>query len=213
MSRHGRAPDRTRARAFTLLELLAVLLVLALLAGLAWPTLARIRPAADRARTLTRFAQWSAAIELFRQEYGHYPVLTTGANASGRVDPRRFFGALTGRDAAGRPLAGAALSGNVRGLRFLSLGSDGWVSEPAGSAPELLDGFGNSELIVLVDADESGRIEGDEYVRQSLRCGRASTGFTPARAVLPESAFPAEGIAGPVAFYSAGAGEYVFSWK
>lgn len=60
------------------MELLAVLGVIALLAAILVPAADGVRVASHRAATRARFAQWIAAIESFRAEYGHYPVFPAG---------------------------------------------------------------------------------------------------------------------------------------
>lgn len=195
-------------RGFTLLEILLAIGVLSLLLALTLPTLGRVSRTADRAKTLAWFADWGAAMELFHQEYGYFPDLTAADGSSGRIDGSRFVAALTGRDRDGDPVPPAAAAGNVRGLRFLSLPAAALDSAHG----ELLDAFGNCDVVVLVDADNDGRIRGDELVRLDLRRGCSGSGFM-AAGQPPASSFPVEGLRANVAFYSAGAGDWIFSWQ
>src|SRR5258707_15486382 len=66
-------------RAFTLIELLTVIAVIGILAAILIPTTASARVAANKAKTRGQLAQWAAAIEGFRQEYGYYPPFETTA--------------------------------------------------------------------------------------------------------------------------------------
>ena len=62
-----------RPAGFTVLELLGVMTIIAILAALLLPTLGAARSAAQRAKTRAQFAQWAAALEQYRQEYGYFP--------------------------------------------------------------------------------------------------------------------------------------------
>ena len=58
-------PDRFRPSAFTLIELMAVIAVVGLLAALIFPGVSAAQRAAAKARTRVQFNQWAAAIESF----------------------------------------------------------------------------------------------------------------------------------------------------
>src|SRR5690606_10964768 len=76
-----------RRRAFTLLELLTVVAVIALLAALFFPAVNSARRAAQVARTKVQFAQWATAIAAFRAEYGSYPELDPSGLVNGGAEP------------------------------------------------------------------------------------------------------------------------------
>lgn len=200
---------------FTLIELLVVLSVIAVLAGLLLPTGGVVRRAALKARTRSQFAQWAMAVEQFKADYGYYPRLAT---VEGRLDPSRFFAALTGRDFRGGLLSGAALNGNIRGATYYTIspaegvrGADGSLRE------ELMDAFGNSQIAVLVDSDGDGWLRGSELRAVELASGNSREGFgavqRPSASVMPAD----QPVPFGVAFYTVGAGlsgeDWVFSWK
>ena len=201
--------------AFTLLELLVVIAVLAVLGGLLFPAAGAARSFAQKTRTRVQFNQWALAFEQFRADYGSYPVV----DSSGRLDPVRFVAALTGHDPAGNPLTGASLRGNLRRARYYSPTHAEWLVDPEApsTAGELVDGFRNSQLVVMVDRDGDGFIQGPEIVRSALPGGNARDGFTPTIEPLDADLSERGVIRAGVAFYSAGratAGtDYVFSWK
>ncbi len=70
-----------RGRGFTLVELLIVVIILAILAGIVIPQFAASTDDANRAAYETNLANLRAVVELYRQQHGEYP----GANASGTV--------------------------------------------------------------------------------------------------------------------------------
>ncbi|KXU35876.1 hypothetical protein AXK11_04900 [Cephaloticoccus primus] len=202
-----------RAAGFTLIELLVVIAIIGILAAILIPTASGVRSSAQRARTRVQFAQWAAAIEAFRREYGHYPQfdpshkVNGGASASGE---HLFHDILAGRRRDGQPIAGLALAQNRRRMAFHSFGQTelGGGTQPALAL--ICDAQGNTDIAVLVDRNLDGRIDAADYpVLPSVsREG----------ALIGAPAIPPSGLSLPVAFYSAAANatvaapEFVVSW-
>jgi prepilin-type N-terminal cleavage/methylation domain-containing protein len=205
-------PLRRVSPAFSLIELLAVLAVVAILAGLLLPVTTQVRGFALKVRTRAMFAQWTVAVEQFRADTGAYPQL----GDDGRLDPVRFLAALCGQTPEGGPAAVTDLQGNLRRARYLSLAPEEWLGDGRGGGV-LLDAFANSQIAVLLDLDGDGLIRGDELLRPPLMRGNPQEGFIG----VPASTEPDIGVGGviraAVAFYSVGRGQsgddYVFSWK
>ncbi|WP_442890999.1 type II secretion system protein GspG [Congregicoccus parvus] len=87
--------SRARAlRAFTLLELLAVLVVIGILVGITLGITAGVQERSRVARAKSELATLAVALEQYRTQYGDYPWTPTG---TGALAPERvLFNALTG---------------------------------------------------------------------------------------------------------------------
>jgi prepilin-type N-terminal cleavage/methylation domain-containing protein len=191
---------------FTLIELLAVIAIIGILAAILIPTTLSARVSARRAATKVMFAQWCAAMEHYRQEYGFYPMV---ADAEGKLEPTRFAIALTGRALDGSAVPVDKLEGNTRQIAFYGFAE----GELNGAHTTLIDAFGNSDFAVLIDRDGDGRITEAEGSARSVRSERSGAMYAPSTAELNLGT----GIRAGVIFYSAGNGastdDFVFSWK
>lgn len=205
--------------AFTLMELMTVIVVIAILASLLFPAVRSARTATAKAKTHVVFNQWTAAIESFRSEYGYYPALhgSNLVNPSGQnSDPATlhlFHDLLSAgrRDGSALPAYSSSSDPrfpevqNRRLVRFYVFGEGDFTSDNL-----LRDPSENTAIAVLVDKDLDGVI-------------KAGTDFTTLPAVnglTPSIAdFPATGVRAGVIFYAAAPNasltnpEFVFSWK
>lgn len=178
----SRVAGKSLRRAFTLIELLAVIAVIGILVAIIIPTTSAARVAANKAKTRTQFAQWAAAIEAFRQEYGYYPTFeTTGANANkvngntasgtNLTAVHRFYETLVGTHRDGSALATTTTgtppppqAQNTRRIPFITFTDADIV--PVSTTDTTLtakrglirDAFDNTDIVVLVDKNLDGRI-------------------------------------------------------
>jgi prepilin-type N-terminal cleavage/methylation domain-containing protein len=198
-------------RAFTLIELLTVIAIIGILAGILIPTVGSARMSAMKAKTKAQFAQWASSAELFKQEYGFYPRLS-GSSAGGKINGTAFYDALTGKKADGTALTTSAYD-NFRLLAFYTPSSTDLLRNSGGTIQntKIVDAFGNEDVAVYWS--ETGVTRAEAI---SLRAGNDVDGWktTPPSVKLQTAD---ETIRAGIVFYSAGRGEYasdyVFSWR
>ena len=204
----------TTRRGFTLLEMLASIAVIAILAAILLPTLGAARSAALAARSRTQFAQWTAAVEQFRQEYGYYPDLAPDGRLATAADTSRFVRTLSGRNVDGTVVADAAdLNGNTKRIGFYTFAAADFANAAASGDSLLCDAFGNTEIGFLVDRNGDGIVKPDDDGSPAAVTGALSGCiFAPSGYDLPAS-----GVRAGILIYSAGRGQtqsdLILSWK
>jgi prepilin-type N-terminal cleavage/methylation domain-containing protein len=220
----------SRLRGFTLMELLTVITVIGILAGIIIPTVHGVQIRARKVKTRAQFSQWANAMELFRAEYGYYPKIDGAGGKSGKAEPNqintdKFAVALTGRHFNGEDSdlrASSAQSsvkcGNLQLITFYTIG-EGEVGG-TDAQPKLKDAFGNTEIAVLYDTNYDGIINATDISVLPPVKADAGGKYTPD--ANADFNFPI-GIRAGVIFYSAGPGDpgdraidstdAVFSWK
>ncbi|HVT74668.1 MAG TPA: prepilin-type N-terminal cleavage/methylation domain-containing protein [Lacunisphaera sp.] len=131
--------DRRRA-AFTLLELLAVLGLIAILAGIVIGSGRRAIEAGQVARARSELAALAGALEAYRQAYGSYPSVAPDATVGAAESGRQLYAALTG----GRgPALGAAAFARPQRTFVATARFSLAVREANDAANHFLDPWGN----------------------------------------------------------------------
>ena len=86
-----RVPMNSRRRAFTLVELLVVVAIIAVLASLLLPALTRAKSQANSAKCLSNLRQLGLTLSVYTSDHGAYPLYQTGANAAHEDTDSRWF--------------------------------------------------------------------------------------------------------------------------
>ncbi len=156
-----------RRSAFTLIELLTVIAIIAILMGLLIPVLAIVKEQARKAEAKNDCLGIVAAVKAYHTEYGKYPVggfSATGDLKIGGVDGdnNKLFSILRARDAAGNP-------GNKYNPRRTNFFEGRMASNPAapksgyaesgssGTIGALYDPWGG-QYGIIIDADGNGEV-------------------------------------------------------
>jgi prepilin-type N-terminal cleavage/methylation domain-containing protein len=201
------SPITGARRAFSLIELLAVITIIGVLAALVIPTVTAVHVSVDRVRTRVQFEQWTMACAQFRQEYGYLPTLGAGNKLKTPADTLAFVRMLSGRNLDGSEVAAVSdLMGNTKRIAFHAFAD----SEFSGGL--LTDAFGNTEFGVLWDTDGDGLVKpGVDGLAPPVQ-SVGGAGIAPSSSDLPAS-----GVRAGVIFYSAGRGsldsDLILSWK
>ncbi len=158
------------AEGFTLVELLTVIAIIAILAGILIPAAGVVGRSVSKARTRSQFSQYAIAYEQFKAEYGFFPKMNrTGSlfRLAGNNDV--FVETLSGRKRGGEAIDHPyARKANKRRITFYAFGESDFAPEalnlcggvvPAGS---IVDGFDNPNIVVVVDDDHDGVVIGPE---------------------------------------------------
>jgi len=214
--RHNKRPASTATAGFTLIEVLVVIAIIGALTAIIIVTASGVRDSAEKARAKVQFAQWAAAIEAFRSEYGHYPQFAQShkvngdLQGSGASGEHWFHDILAGRRRDGQPLGPIAASQNRRHIPFYSFAQSEFANV-SGNPGLIQDALGNTDIVVLVDRNLDGRIDASDY--PTLPSVTTREGVP-----LGSPSLPPSGLLISIAFYSAGPRataanpEFVVSW-
>ena len=145
--------------AFTLIELLMVIAIIGILAGILIPTVGSVKKQANIAASKSQLSNYVNAMQLFKGEYSYFP-LVTGSADSDEIDLSSesddFIKAISARD----PANGNSISfgGNRRRISFHSFSeSEFWLTTAdVVSDDQLADRFNNTKIFIVVDTDGDG---------------------------------------------------------
>lgn len=212
--------------AFTLIELLTVIAIIGILAGIMIPMVGSAQITAKKTKTKVQFGLWASAMEQFKSTYGFYPQVDGSYGSSGGspnlINSQKFSVALTGRYIDGTDLPSSATTtdkvGNSRKNNFYNFSQTELNSNK--TPPVMWDSFNNIEIAVLYDKNADGLIKSDDVPRAPAVAAAGGGRYTPN---VPADFDLTMGIHAGVVFYSAGVGKAdnsaidasgaVFSWQ
>ena len=156
--------------AFTLIELLMVIAIIGILAGILIPTVGAVKKQANIAASKSQLSNYVNAIGMFKSEYKYYPdfgVTVSGdsytVSLSSTGKSTTFIETLSGRKTNGNTLssADARSTGNRRKISFHSFSeSEFWLNDSDVVATnQLADRFNNKNINIEIDADGDGFVK------------------------------------------------------
>lgn len=156
---------RVRKKAFTLIELMMVVAIIAILAGILIPAVGLVRQKTAIASSKARIAQYLNALHAFKSEYGYYPFLQSldeqgHFSLDSSANATKFFQTLSARSIS-EPSQSVVEEGNRRRIQFYLFTddelSDGLEGESI-AANMVVDRFGNPQISFVFDHDGDGRL-------------------------------------------------------
>jgi len=171
--------DKTRA--FTLIELLMVIAIIGILAGILIPTVVTVQRQAKVAASRAQLSNYINAIGMFKSEYKFYPdfgALSDTSRDSYTValadSSTQFIQTLSGKDTDGDVLSSslAKSTGNRRKIGFYNFSeSEFWLNNSGNvSGDQLADRFNNVNMNIEIDGDGDGFVNpfGSDKIRTSI---------------------------------------------
>jgi prepilin-type N-terminal cleavage/methylation domain-containing protein len=155
-----------KTSAFTLIELLTVVAIIGVLAGIIIPTVGAVRKQANIAASKAQLSGYINAIQLFKAEYKFLPFVTGNEDVtidlSDEATSRNFIHTLSGRN----PQTGNVepIPANRRAIAFHSFSQSEFYVDPATDIPsrtELADRFFNKKIKIRLDGDGDGEVTPD----------------------------------------------------
>jgi prepilin-type N-terminal cleavage/methylation domain-containing protein len=168
---------KQKRNAFTLIELLMVIAIIGILAGILIPAVGAVRKQANIAASKAQLSNYISAIELYKSEYKFYPFLDS-ADDDGALrinDPENeFVQTLSGKAADGSESSAGWEGRNRRRIGFYSFNESEFYNDPSSglySEDEVADRFNNREIFLAIDGDGDGFVQPDialDSVRLSI---------------------------------------------
>ena len=147
-------------KAFTLIELLMVIAIIGILAGILIPTLSAVKRQANVVASKTQLSQYVNAIQLFKGEYGFYPFADAHVNSGKNINSLSddFIETLSGRDK--RTGESKEAGNNRRRISFHSFSENEFYVQSNGTVDpnKIADRLNNTKIFIVIDGDGDGKV-------------------------------------------------------
>lgn len=150
--------------AFTLVELLMVVAIIGILAGILIPAVGKVLDKAKVAASKTQLNNYVNAIQLFKGEYNYFPLQAAQVDGGGMLGTdivyEEFMVTLAARNLDGTPVQPTDEKyGNRKLISFHTFTeSDFQDGDP--STEIIADRFNNTNIYIVIDEDGDGKLEG-----------------------------------------------------
>ncbi len=167
------------SRGFTLIEMLVVITIIAVLAGIAFPVANGVMRRARNVKVQTVVKDLQVAVNGYHTEYsGRFPVpADSGSDTTVNTEDSEFLGALLGEE--DNPM-------NAREVAFIELplakNGVGGLSGTEGSY-SLVDEWGNP-YVVIMDTDGNNRLENPDTGNQDSKVSSGASARLPASVIV-----------------------------
>ena len=160
-------------RGFTLVEVLVVIAIIAVLAGIMVPVVARAKVKSKVAVSRIQMSELSAAIKSYKNDYERFPIPTSSLeNSWGDVTFSSDFGSGYENSKLIEILINPEHQRNPKKNTYLRLDESGEYKDAKQAGLSLdgfyLDPFGN-EYVITMDKDRDGRCFDEYYAKQTSR--------------------------------------------
>lgn len=149
--------------AFTIIELLTVVAIIAILSSILIPVAGGIIRQSRIAASKAQLWQYVTAIENFKAEYNYYPTIFNGENSyslESASNSRNFIESLSGRNTGDGSLAN--VGGNYKSIQFHDFPSSECFDDNGTiRTHRLADRFNNTSISIMVDGNGDGFITPD----------------------------------------------------
>jgi prepilin-type N-terminal cleavage/methylation domain-containing protein len=154
-----------RTHAFTLIELLMVIAIIGILAGILIPTVGAVRKQANVAASKAQLSNYVTAIQMFKGDYGYYPFVSGGGDSDDFTldsagKSSEFIQTLSGRNTDGSVISSsvAKSTGNRRRVAYHSFSESEFFITVADkvSIDRIADRFNNVNISIEIDTDGDG---------------------------------------------------------